>query len=93
VNDDCFFFLFLPFMNAAIYTLQKLCFEPHGISTEAARDDSIAFKSGRLLSDSARLVLQDCQCEAILVPSLSTSDFGLCLLKLRLAQFNNRTEP
>jgi hypothetical protein len=57
VNDDCSFFLLL--MNAANYGFQEICYETRTLSIEAAEIDSIGFKSGRLLSYSTRLVLQN----------------------------------
>jgi hypothetical protein len=46
-------------MNAANYGFQEICYETRTLSIEAAEIDSIGFKSGRLLSYSTRLVLQN----------------------------------
>lgn len=41
------------------------------------------------LLDSRGLVGQDCQAQPVVIAGLSVTNFSLCLLQLRLAQFDN----
>jgi hypothetical protein len=51
------------------------------------------FLTTKIYLEACRLILQDCQGEAVIVGGLRATDLSLRLLELRLTKFDNGTQP
>jgi hypothetical protein len=71
----------------------RAIFRPKAISGELPTTiRSYPFQTKPFL-EAGRLILQDCQGEAVIVGGLRVTNLSLCLLELCLTQFNNGTQP